>query len=608
MGLKREATASIGRAPRLVAALRGTWLFLSLSLLALAGRAQAEPTVFARLAGEPPNVSESAYYEIVIRDYEKSVGVPDLPPIQNCAVTGPERSEQSSVSGVNGVWTRKTTTTFRWEIVPQKAGPVEIPAIEVDVDGRTLRTQPIRFTAGAVAATTSLLTLDIRCDAPHLWVGQQARFTLTITVVAPTTTSGQRISSRETTQYFAGANFGPFPTNVAIDTVQRVGDDGEPIVCYVYRSSTDLAINRPGPVTFDDVKVAMDYPTRVQKDFFGLRTMRQKRLIVTPTVNAPPAEPLPLADQPPGFSGAVGKFEITASALPHRVRVGDPITLTVEISGRGPIESLQAPKFAANQALTDGFRVPSDPLSGDYDPDRDVKRFSIVIRAKSADVREIPAIEFAYFDPDAGEYRIARSNAIPIEVAAVERLAAEDLQSFKTPETPLATPGPTPLDGLHGIRSDEDALLANTSRVSSWQVWLAAGLPALVGIAGVVLTVLRGRSDRDPAGRRRRSALKLARQKLAAARELSPAERSRAVESILANYLADRLNAPAGRFTGRSAVETLRSRGVNGDVLATCDALLARCEQSAYAGNAIDGDEVLQEADACLARLARARL
>ena len=47
--------------------------------------------------------------------------------------------------------------------------------------------------------------------------------------------------------------------------------------------------------------------------------------------------PLPPNNMPPDFNGAVGDYLLNATVSTNAVTVGDPITLTVQIGGHGPI-------------------------------------------------------------------------------------------------------------------------------------------------------------------------------------------------------------------------------------------------------------------------------
>jgi hypothetical protein len=54
-------------------------------------------------------------------------------------------------------------------------------------------------------------------------------------------------------------------------------------------------------------------------------------------------KPLPSTGKPAGFSGAVGNFDFSVSAKPLDVHPGDPITLTLTISGNGNLDRVMMP-------------------------------------------------------------------------------------------------------------------------------------------------------------------------------------------------------------------------------------------------------------------------
>ena len=101
---------------------------------------------------------------------------------------------------------------------------------------------------------------------------------------------------------------------------------------------------------------------------------------------------------------------------------------------------------AAIPQLAEDFRVPPETLAGTARGNQ--KRFTQTIRAKRADVKEIPAIEFAYFDPQAGQYAVARSEPIPVLVSVVER--DEKAAGVLNRLWGDAAQDPIFLDALHG--------------------------------------------------------------------------------------------------------------------------------------------------------------
>src|SRR5205823_12848043 len=66
------------------------------------------------------------------------------------------------------------------------------------------------------------------------------------------------------------------------------------------------------------------------------------------TISCEPVEidvrPLPAKGQPKGFSGAVGQFQLSVSASPEKVQIGDPLKIVAKIFGRGKFDRVNAPE------------------------------------------------------------------------------------------------------------------------------------------------------------------------------------------------------------------------------------------------------------------------
>src|SRR5207248_6409839 len=124
-------------------------------------------------------------------------------------------------------------------------------------------------------------------------------------------------------------------------------------------------------------------------------------------------KPLP-GGAPPTFTGAVGNFSLTADANPKRVQVGDPITVKVEVAGRGNFDRVSAPD------LTDESGWHKYPPSSNFKQDDDVgisgtKTFEMVVspnEKKSA----LPPVAFSYFDPVKDKYVTLETQAVPLVV------------------------------------------------------------------------------------------------------------------------------------------------------------------------------------------------
>lgn len=155
-----------------------------------------------------------------------------------------------------------------------------------------------------------------------------------------------------------------------------------------------------------------------RRGFFGTELVKEKKPIYadSPIVYINIRE-LPSENVPPSFNGAIGDFKI--NVIPSSdtdLKVGDPITLSVEISGRGTWEFVKCPPVHKMPEITDYFKVSSDPVIGEVAENGTVKTFLLRMRVKSRTVKEIPPIPFTFFNLIKQKYVTVYSNKIPISV------------------------------------------------------------------------------------------------------------------------------------------------------------------------------------------------
>jgi hypothetical protein len=567
---------------------------------------RAQPSVELHVEQQAVYVNEPFRVDVRVENFEQCEP-PALPEIPGCVVRVLRGGADSSqVLIINGRMQQTRTRTYQYELTPTKPGELVIPAVSVNVDGKTLETKPRRLIVRH-SNVDELLWAEITCDDTKLYVGEQARFTLTIGV-KPAEAGRYTLSEREMRGRFEGSNFGPFPADVNIGQTRRTMPDGSRQLYYTYEMSTDYIADRPGTLTFDDVVVGMDYPTRFERDMFlDLRVVGSRRLRVRPKVPPIDVLPLPAEGRPANFNGAVGRYHVSVTAEPISVRVGDPIELTIDISGDGPLETLPAPDLTAQTQLTESFRVPGEALAGDLVGGR--RRFKQLIRAKHADVTEIPPIDYPYFDPQREQYVAATSEPIPLTVTAAELLEVADLTEITTPPAERPTTGLEPLRGLRGNETSEQALLARVQPIGVAHILAAAGAPAAAFLAFWGCSAIVQARRRDPARRRRQAALRHARQRLNQARALPPRDLAREIEATLAAYLADRVNEPAARFIGQGALDFLQQRGAKPELRDRCSKVIERCELASYGGaTESDAESIAEQARACLTLLEKERL
>jgi len=118
--------------------------------------------------------------------------------------------------------------------------------------------------------------------------------------------------------------------------------------------------------------------------------------------------PFPAEGKPSNFQGTVGNFNFSAYPVASKVKVGDPIMLRMTVAGTGNLDTVTAPKVE----LSDKFKT--------YEPQVTIeggkKMYEQVIIPKTADLKEIPAVSFSFFNPAKKKYETITKGPFPIEV------------------------------------------------------------------------------------------------------------------------------------------------------------------------------------------------
>jgi len=185
---------------------------------------------------------------------------------------------------------------------------------------------------------------------------------------------------------------------------------------------------RTGRFDFEAASVTVEEVTRWQRDLFGSRRPAGTRRLfdrdepISIDVAAAPAE-----GRPESFGGAIGRgFSLDVAADRSVVRLGDPITLTFTVRGDGQLTMVGLPPLDRPGALPpEHFRLAEGDASGEIADG--AKQFAVSVRVVDPAVREIPALEFSWFDPELGAYQTTRSRPIALSVRAAEMISADDV-------------------------------------------------------------------------------------------------------------------------------------------------------------------------------------
>src|SRR5205809_2877641 len=200
-------------------------------------------------------------------------------------------------------------------------------------------------------------------------------------------------------------------------------------------------------------------------------------------------KPLP-PNAPPSFSGAIGNFAMTTDAKPKSVQVGDPITVTTTISGRGNFDRVNAP------AVEDERGWHKYPPSSKFKQDDEVgisgtKSFEMVV-SPNENKQSLPVLAFSYFDPAKEQYVTLHSEPMAITVqggAAAPAVAAHPPSSSPATAARGRPPVPNstnPQDILYQLTEPSRTVTSFESLYARRGFWAAQSLPlaALLVFAG----------------------------------------------------------------------------------------------------------------------------
>lgn len=148
--------------------------------------------------------------------------------------------------------------------------------------------------------------------------------------------------------------------------------------------------------------------------------------------------PPPEEGRPGSFIGAIGTNMLAEASLDtQNCRVGDPLTLTLTVSGSVNLKNIYPPDLSAQPALLKQFRVYEDTLS--VKRDTDSISFVYTIRPTVAGTLELPPIDISYFDSASRTYRTVRTSRIPITATDVGGIDTDMILGGSTNATDTAS-------------------------------------------------------------------------------------------------------------------------------------------------------------------------
>ena len=570
----------------------GRWLsaFLVTAFAWFSQASVSGATFTASLDRNPVTLGESATLSLTFAGGEPQT-VPSPPSIPNLQITylGPS----SEFTMINGQVSSKVTHNF--SVTPRQAGDFAIPSLAAEVGGEKLRSEPLSLKVlkpgapppEAISSGSQMAFVKLALPKKQLYLGELTTVELQLYLRGEV----RSIDHFQVTAFPADG----FNAGKLVQGNRRQVQVGNSVYTVIPLIAT-LKPVKTGPLNIGPVTVSVVLevasanrrrgidPGDLFSMFPGFGGMEQKQLSLATEQDALQVVPLPGESVPTGFNGAVGSYSMTATAGPTNLTAGDPITLRVQISGRGALDSITLP----DQDTWHDFKTYPPTTKVDItDPIglQGTKTFEQLVVPQNADVKALPAISFSFFDPDQKSYRTITHPPVPLLVRPGGSAPAPTV--VNTAARAGQDNHPPAQDIVH--IKPRLGVVAQIGPPLVLQGWFLA-LQSVPLLALVTAALWRRRADQlanNPRLRRRRQVAQIIKQGLLELRQHANANKSddffATLIRLLQEQLGERLDLPSSAITEAVIEEHLRPRGVSDTTLASLRELFQTCNFARYA-------------------------
>ncbi len=603
---------------------------LAIVLLGATGlpAADREPAVIADVDRRQIYQGESVRYTVIL-NHVQNPSPPELRGFDDFSVTPLGERSLNSVQSftING----RTTTVERrgreysYRLTPLRAGLLRIPAPVAMVDGKQLSGNELTINV-VPPQEQDVAVLEITSDRRSVYPMQPFSVTLSILLKElpnpfsdedPTRVEFTRslqipwvnderlpgglepsgdwqrwlmplkslqgfgfsinnIGEREIFSLFRdrprSSSFHPKPRKV-----YRPDQSGQEVGYWQYDFTRQFIPKRSGRYTFGPVTLKGTFATDIDEQG-RIRSKEDIYAVARPIVVT--VKDVPEQGRPDSYIGAVGKFRLSAELHPKKAKVGDPMTLTLTLSGEGTLDEAYPPDLARVAEIAQQFKV----YEATEETQGDARQFTYGLRPLKEGIEQFPAVPVSYFDVSTDRYVTLRTDPIPIEVTKADRFSSRQIVAARRNSSAAGDNVQVRQEGIFANITDLGAVRDESVRPVYWLAGLAGAIGLYLVVAAVVWQVRR-RSG-DVALRRRQAAHSRARTRLRQAMVELKSDRLRQaadhVQAALVGLVADMTDLPEAGLTPRDVEKQLRAFRVEQDLADRVNRLLETCDAARY--------------------------
>lgn len=495
-------------------------------------------------------------------------------------------STSQSVSIVNGSMTVKYSVYYT--VAAPKAGTYKIPPVTAEYNGKTYKSKELVITAqdnpqqnqaqnqgGSQNQQQSQaeehvsgsgnLFIDVNVNKKEVYVGQH----IVLSAGFYSRYNIQEIADTKLPSY-NGFWVKEISTPSRI-TLQQKLINGVPY-SYGLLHKKVLIPQRAGELVIEPYSI--DFITR--EGFWDSYKRTGKSTAKTIKVKQLPSP------KPDNFGGAVGSFNISMTADKEEVKLDDPLTIKVTLTGNGNIQLCEAPKVDIPSAFEAFPPKSAENIKTDDNGMSGTRTFSYVAIARQPGEITIPAVKFSYFDLASKSYKTVSTNELTIKITG-ERDSTATAFTGGVIKSDVENLG----SDIRFIKQGFELKSKKFGFFNSFEFWMIILVLALAFTAVILLRLQQIKNNANLAAVKNRKAGRTSRKRLKKASEYMKQNKKdefyEEVLNALWGYLGDKLEMPASELTRDNVVEKLGDKGVSMDAVEPFVNTLNDCEFERYA-------------------------
>ena len=311
-----------------------------------------------------------------------------------------------------------------------------------------------------------------------------------------------------------------------------------------------------------------------------------------------PAIPLnvtALPSEPVGFSGAVGRFNITLSKPNDTISVNEAVTCKITISGSGNFNTIEAPKLSCPKEFEQYEPVVTSKLNASESGLSGSKTWEFTLVPRYGGTFNLGEVSFVYYDLASKSYKTASTEPIIINV----RKGSGDMASGTIYNTQTGVEVINPEDVRYIHKGNLHLSMAYSPLMLSGLYWCI--IICLLVLFVVLIVVMRKniKKRQDVELMKRQKANKVSRKRLKSARKFMQANDHtgfyKEIITALWGYAGDKLSIPTSQLTKDNVKQAFAGHNVDEELSQHFVDLIDKCEFAHFVSSASNEMQTIYE-------------